>query len=165
MAKEQSVVASVEIEAPQEAVWEVACDTARYAEWVESTIEVVRTDGPARLGATYDELTRISGPWKAATHWRVTEFDPPRRQVHDGEGVATAQGMAVVIELTSAGENTHLTLTIRYAPRFGPIGAIIDAAVRGSLRRAQQRSAEAFAALVARESSTGSQAPEAQQTP
>jgi carbon monoxide dehydrogenase subunit G len=164
MPKEQSVVASVEIKAPPEAVWEVACETGRYAEWVESTIEVVRTDGPARLGATYDELTRISGPWKASTHWRVTEFDPPRRQVHVGEGVATARGMAVVIELTVTGEDTRLTLSIRYTPRFGPIGVLIDSAVRGSLRRAQERSAEAFAALVAHESSAGSLAPEAKQT-
>lgn len=153
MPKEKSVVASVDVHAPPEQVWEIACDTSRYAEWVESTLQVTRTDGPARLGATYDERTRISGPWKASTHWRVTEFDAPRRQVHAGEGVATAKDMAVIIELAPSGPNTHLTLTIRYTPRYGVIGAVIDRGIAGKLRRAQQRSANTFAALVVRDHS------------
>lgn len=132
-------------------MWEVACDTSRYAEWVESTLQVTRTDGPARLGATYDERTRISGPWKALTHWQVTEFDAPRRQVHAGEGVATAKGMAVIIEVEPSGSNTQFTLTIRYTPRFGMIGALIDRAIAGKLERAQHRSADAFSALIIRE--------------
>jgi hypothetical protein len=41
-----------------------------------------------------------------------------------------------------------------YTPRFGPIGALIDRAVRGSITRSQQRSAKAFAALVDRENSS-----------
>jgi len=41
-----------------------------------------------------------------------------------------------------------------YTPRFGPVGALIDRAVRGSITRSQQRSARAFAALVARENSS-----------
>lgn len=153
MPSEQSVVVSADVPAPPEQVWAIACDTSRYAEWVESTLQVTSTDGPARLGATYDERTRISGPWKASTHWRVTEFDAPHRQVHAGEGVATAKDMAVIIELAPSGPNTHFTLTIRYTPRFGFIGAVIDRAIAGKLRRAQQRSANAFAALVAREHS------------
>lgn len=154
MPSEQSVVVSADVQAPPEQVWEIACDTSRYAEWVESTLQVTRTDGPARLGATYDEQTRISGPWKASTHWRVTEFDAPHRQVHAGEGVATAKDMAVIIELAPSGPNTLFTLTIRYTPRFGVIGAALDRAIAGTLRRAQQRSADAFAALVAQELST-----------
>lgn len=47
-----------------------------------------------------------------------------------------------------------VTLTVRYTPRFGPIGALIDRAVRGSITRSQRRSARAFAALVAHENPT-----------
>jgi hypothetical protein len=71
--------------------------------------------------------------------------------VHEGEGVVTAQGMAVIIELTPTGSSTHMTLTLRYTPRFGAIGTVINLGVEGSLRRAQQRSANAFANLVVRE--------------
>lgn len=154
MPSAQCIVASADVKAPAEQVWAIACDTSRYAEWVESTLQVTRTDGPARLGATYDERTRISGPWTASTHWRVTEFDAPHRQVHAGEGVATARDMAVIIELAPSGQDTHFTLTIRYTPRFGVFGAVIDRAIAGKLKRAQQRSANAFAALVARKQST-----------
>jgi len=154
VAKQSSIPASTIIRATPERVWELACDTSRYAEWVENTLRVTHTDGPARLGATMEEITRIAGPWKSVTRWRVTEFDPPRRQVQEGEGVATATGMAVVIELAPAGENTDFTLTVRYTPRFGPIGALIDRAIRGSIARSQQRSVEAFAAMVAAEQSS-----------
>jgi carbon monoxide dehydrogenase subunit G len=151
MAIEQSVIASMEIQAPPERVWEIVSDTRRYAEWVENTVQVVRTDGPARLGSTYDEITRLAGPWKTSTQWRITEFVPTRRQVHEGEGVVTARRMAVIIELEPTGENTRLTLTIRTTPRFGAIGAAIGRAMNGTLTRAQQRSIHALAALVARE--------------
>ena len=115
---------------------------------------MIRIDGPARPGATLEELTRIAGPWKSVTRWRVTQFDPPRFQVQEGEGVAAAKNMAVIIELCPAGADTSFTLTLRYTPRFGPIGALIDRAVRGSITRSQQRSAQAFATLVADEYSS-----------
>jgi uncharacterized protein YndB with AHSA1/START domain len=151
MAKETSIAASAIIPAPPERVWEMACDSSRYPEWVENTLRMIHTDGPTRPGATMEELTRIAGPWKSVTRWRVTQFDPPWRQVQAGEGVTTATGMAVIIELSPAGEGTNFTLTVRYTPRFGPLGALIDRAVRGSIARSQQRSAAAFAALVTRE--------------
>jgi uncharacterized protein YndB with AHSA1/START domain len=151
MAKQLSIVASAIIQAPPPRVWEVACDTSRYAEWVENTLRVTHTDGPARMGATMEEVTRIVGPWRSVTRWRVTEFDPPHRQVHEGDGVATAREMAVVIELVPTGESTSFTLTLRYTPRFGPIGALLDRVIRGSIARSQQRSVEAFAGLVAGE--------------
>jgi len=43
--------------------------------------------------------------------------------------------MAVIIELSPAGQDTNFTLTLRYTPRFGPLGALIDRAVRGSITR------------------------------
>jgi uncharacterized protein YndB with AHSA1/START domain len=151
MPKQISITATAIIPAPPERVWEIACDSSRYPEWVENTLRMIHTDGPARPGATMEELTRIAGPWKAVTRWRVTQFDPPRRQVQAGEGVTTAKDMAVIIELSPAGEHTNFTLTVRYTPRFGPIGALLDRAIRGPITRSQRRSANAFAALVTRE--------------
>ena len=84
---ELRVVASASVSAPPERVWELISDTSRYADWVAGTDEVTRTDGPAREGSTYDEVNPILGPWKARSRWTVTEFDPPRRQVHRGEGL------------------------------------------------------------------------------
>lgn len=76
MANEHSISATVLVDAPIERVWELASDTSRYDEWVEATLEVLGTDGPARLGSSYEERTRVSGPWKATTSWRRHRFRP-----------------------------------------------------------------------------------------
>ena len=70
------------IPAPPDRVWELVSDSSRYHEWVEGTDAVTRTDGPTKPGSTYDEVNPILGPWKAKTHWTVTEYVAPRRQVH-----------------------------------------------------------------------------------
>jgi carbon monoxide dehydrogenase subunit G len=107
------VTASALLPAPPERVWELVCDTTRYAEWVEGTQEVTRTDGPARQGSTYDEVNPILGPWRARTRWTVVELDPPRRQVHRSADVPTARRFDVVMELEPEGEGTRFTLTLR----------------------------------------------------
>ena len=53
MASERTISSSATVGAPQKEVWEFLCDTQRYAEWVDGTLKVTRTDGPAQLGTTY----------------------------------------------------------------------------------------------------------------
>ena len=67
MARQTSIVASAIIPASPERVWEIACDTSRYPEWVENTLRMIRPDGPTRADTTYEELSRIAGPWKSVT--------------------------------------------------------------------------------------------------
>jgi uncharacterized protein YndB with AHSA1/START domain len=112
MARQTSIIASAVIPASPERVWQIAGDTSRYPEWVEGTLRMIHTNGPTRVGATYEELTRIAGPCKSVTRWRVTEWDPPRRQVHQGEGISTSKDTAVIIELSPAGQDTNFTLTV-----------------------------------------------------
>jgi len=151
MVKETAVVASAVVSAPMSEVWVAVGDTARYPEWVENTLRVIRRDGPAESGSTMEELTRIAGPWKAVTRWRVTEFDPPTHQVHLGDGVAMARNMRLEIDLTPVGDSgTRVSLTVRYTPKFGPMGALINLAIRRSIARSQQRSIDAFASMVGR---------------
>jgi uncharacterized protein YndB with AHSA1/START domain len=85
MASEHTYTSSVTVAAPVERVWELMCDTSRYAEWGALTLEIPRTDGPARMDSTYDERVPFVGPWKAVLHWRVSEFEPPRRLVQTGQ--------------------------------------------------------------------------------
>ena len=69
-----SVSATASVSAPPDRVWELVCDTSRYAEWVAGTDAVTRTDGPAREGTTYDEVNPILGPWKARTRWTKAQY-------------------------------------------------------------------------------------------
>lgn len=145
------VTASGPVAAPAAAVWELLSDTSRYAEWVEGTDEVTRTDGPAREGSTYDEINPIVGPWKGRSHWTVTVFDAPHRQVHRGEGIApTVKWLEVGMEVTPVGDAAcEVTLTLTGESALGPLGALMLTALKGQVERDNRRTVENLAGLIA----------------
>ena len=147
------VRASGPVAAPALVVWEFLCDTSRYADWVEGTDEVTRTDGPAREGSTYDEINPIVGPWRGRSHWTVTAFDAPRRQVHRGEGIApTVKWMEIEMTVTPVGDGaSEVTLTLTGESALGPFGGLMLTALKGQVDRDNRRSVESLAALVVSE--------------
>lgn len=147
--------ATVPVAAPPDRVWGLLCDTSRYAEWVEDTDEVTRTDGPARLFSTYDELNPIVGPIRGRSHWVVTEFDPPRHQVHRDERLVTFKWLEVVMLVTPVGEASEFTNVLRGETAMGPLGPVVWKALEGSLNKSHLRTGQNFAALVEREAGAG----------
>jgi carbon monoxide dehydrogenase subunit G len=145
------VTGYVVVPAPPERVWELVSDTSRYAEWVEGTESVTRTDGPATRGSTYDEINPILGPWKAKSRWVVTEFEPPRRQIHRGTGLPLSAEFEVDFELTPEGDSTGFRQTLRAKPALGPVGGVFARLMQGQVARDNQKSVENLAALAARE--------------
>jgi carbon monoxide dehydrogenase subunit G len=145
------VSASGIVPAPPERVWELLCDTSRYAEWVDGTEAVTRTDGPARPGSTYDEVNPVLGPWKAKSRWTVTELDAPRRQVHSGTGLPLTNEFLVIFELAPEGDATGFSLTLRATPGMGPVGGAFSALMKGQIDRDNRKSVENFVALATRE--------------
>jgi carbon monoxide dehydrogenase subunit G len=145
------VTASAVVPAPQERVFELLCDTARYPEWVTGTNAVTRTDGPAREGSTYDEVNPILGPWKASTKWRVVEHDPPRRSVHSTGDIPLSSHFEVVMEVAPEAGASEVTMTLRGEPALGPIGAVFARLMQGQVDRDNRRTVEAFAELATRE--------------
>ena len=144
------VSASGPVVAPASEVWELLCDTSRYAEWVAGTDEVTRTDGPAREGSTYDEINPIAGPWKGRSRWTVTTFDAPHRQVHRGEGIApTVKWMEIEMAVTPVGDDAcEVVLTLTGESALGPLGSLMSTAFKGQLDRDNRKSVENLAALV-----------------
>jgi carbon monoxide dehydrogenase subunit G len=145
------VTASAVVAAPPEQVWELLSDSSRYAEWVEGTDAVTRSDGPTRPGATYDEVNPILGPWKAKTHWTVTEHEPPRRQVHTGTGIPLSSEFQVTMEVVPQEGASEVRMSLRGKPAMGPVGAAFAALMKGQVDRENRKSVENFAALAARE--------------
>ena len=145
------VTASAVVPAPAERVFELLSDTARYPEWVTGTDAVTRTDGPAQEGSTYDEVNPILGPWKASTHWRVVEHQPPRRSRHTTGDIPLSSHFEVVMEVASEQDVSEVTMTLRGEPSLGPIGALFARFMQGQVDRDNRRSVEAFAELAARE--------------
>lgn len=159
---ELSVSASASVSAPPERVWELLCDTSRYAEWVAGTDEVTRTDGPARRGSTYDEVNPILGPWKAKSRWTVTEFEEPRRQVHRGEGLPLSSSFEVVMEVAPVADTaSEVTVSLRATSSGGPVGSAFARLMQGQVDRDNRKTVQRFAELAARELSAARGAPAA----
>ena len=141
------VTASTRIAATPERVWELVCDTSRYAEWVAATAAISRTDGPASKGSTYDEVNPIVGPWRANTRWTVIEFDPPHRQVHRSEDVPFAGEWLVITEIAPSGDGSEVTSTLRARPALGVLGASILRLLKSQTRKDNERTVRKLAEL------------------
>lgn len=158
MAASRSVTATRVIAAPAEDLWRILDDTSRYAEWVPQTIEVTRNDGEAVVGATYDERNVVFGPIKGTSRWRVTERDPGRHSLHEGEGLPLVKNVSIEFTTQAAGESTEVTSTLRYEPTLGPVGALIDRLAHGQTQGAQEKALANLEQLVR----TSAAAPEGQ---
>jgi uncharacterized protein YndB with AHSA1/START domain len=141
------VTATALLAAPPERVWDLVSDTRHYAEWVEGTDAVTRTDGPAAPGSTYDEVNPILGPWKARTRWTVSEYDAPRRQVHTSSDLPLLRRMDIVMELEPQGDVTRFTLTLRGEPALGPLGAAFGRLMQPKVARDNRRTLAALQTL------------------
>lgn len=142
-----SVTASKVVPVPPEAVWELVSDTARYAEYIEGTDEVSRTDGPAANGVAYDEVNPILGPWKARTSWTVIEFDAPHRQVHRSSDLPLTSRMDVIMEVAPEADGSRVTFTLEGDTSLGPVGALFGKLMRPQIEKDNRKSLDSFAEL------------------
>ena len=148
------LTSSVVVDAPLDATWDLVSDTSRYAEWVEATLAVTRSDGMAHEGSTYAERNKFIGPFKVSSSWRVTEFDPPRRQVHAAERWPLVKGLRIAWECEPADAGTRLTHWVEYTPGLGPLGNVLDAAMRGQIQSDLDGTTQNLKALAERELKT-----------
>jgi len=65
----------------------------------------------------------------------VLSADPPRHTVHAGSGIPLARDLQLECTLTPDRQGTHYRHVISYEPALGPLGRLVDVAVRPSLRR------------------------------
>ncbi len=140
MASEHRVTAATSVPAPLERVWSFVRDMSRYADWVESTIHVVRADDEIALGASYEERTRLTGLWTATTRWTVTEFQPMRRVTFIAEGAPVVRSLELELTLEATDEGTEVASTYSYYMRYGLFGALLELVVRGNVVNDQRRS-------------------------
>jgi uncharacterized protein YndB with AHSA1/START domain len=146
------ITASAVTTAPPAKLWELLCDASRNPEWVAATAAVPRTDGPARLGSTYDEINPIVGPWRAKTRWTVIEFDPPRRQVHRSEDVPFASESLVILDVAPSGDGSQVRVTLRQQSKFGVLGSSVLGLLKSQMSKDNERSVRKLAEIAAQES-------------
>jgi carbon monoxide dehydrogenase subunit G len=111
-----SVVASIDIASPPEAIWALLCDPHRYPELADPTERMLEVpDGDMGVGYVYKEYGGVP-PFKGESEWRVTEFDPMRRQVHVGDDGSMT--LDLEIEIASSSDGSRLTQSLELKPRW-----------------------------------------------
>ena len=145
------VAASATIATTPERLWQLISDTTRYAEWVEGTETVARTDGPAVPTSTYVEVNPILGPWKTTATWTVVESQPPHRQVHSSHDIPLSNEFLVIMEIAAQGDASRLTHTLRATSSYGPLGAAFFGLLRRRTRRNNEHSVRNLSEIATRE--------------
>ena len=103
--------ASIRIDAPPQAVWDLYADVERSVEWVPFAEEILFVSGPAGLGQVYRERTRLGGISDIA-EWTVIEWDPPRRQVQRSVGKGMDSRLAIAVEPSGDGSIVHQEVSL-----------------------------------------------------
>ncbi len=147
MAREHRVTVATDVDAPIEVVWDLLCRFSGYADWLESTIEVLSFDDEAEVGAGFEERSRISGLWTATIRWTLTEVAPESRMEFRGEGVRVIEGLGFAVDVADRGEAVEVQLTLWYTPRYGPLGSALDVLTRSNVTNDQRRSVSTLATL------------------
>ena len=110
------VTASIDIEAPPEDIWALMCDPNQYPELADPTDRMLSVpDEEFGVGYVYTEYGGIP-PFKGESTWRVTEFEPMRRQIHVGDDGSMTFDLS--IELDPIDTGTHLTQKLKLTPRW-----------------------------------------------
>ena len=139
---------SVDIGASPEVVWDFVSNLRRIPEWIEDTLAMLTVEPePAQQGTVYRERSRIVGPLSQVTTWKISEFDAPRFQKHDGQ-VPMMASTSVSFGLEPSPAGTKFTLVFEYTPG-NPLSSLSDRLfVRKNLESGFQRSLENLKRLV-----------------
>lgn len=119
------VIASTDIAAPPDVIWGLLCDPLRYPELADPTDRMLQVpDEEMGVGYVYREYGGIE-PFKGESTWRVTVFEPKRRQVHVGDDGSMTMDLTIELDPTETG--TRLTQRLTLTPRWylRPLNAIL----------------------------------------
>ena len=126
---------TVLIEASPEEIWDITNEVDRWPEWVTFTNRVTYVSGgPFGEGTVYREK---GGPFNTESEWRITEFDPPRRQIHRGNLGIVQPVLTLELDPADGYTRAHQTVDYELFPQLGPLGWLLE---RLFVHRLMQRS-------------------------
>ncbi|MFV6025837.1 SRPBCC family protein [Streptomyces sp. NPDC056264] len=71
---------------PVAAVWEVASNPRRNAEWVNNVQSVTQAASTLEVGQSFEERSIVVGPWTVITRWTLLSSDFHRERTYTGKG-------------------------------------------------------------------------------
>lgn len=126
------VVATIQIDAAPQAVWDMVMDPARTLEWVTIARKVERVDdGPLREGFRMDQTLCLRGV-KFKVKWSLEELDEPWVAKWEGRGPARSTAR-IENRLSERDGGTHFDYRNEFKAPMGPLGAVASRAVVGGI--------------------------------
>ena len=126
------VVASIDISAPQEEVWEYVMNADRIRQWVTIVQSIDYADpGPVRPGYRMDQTLCIRG-LSFKVRWTLKYLDAPNYARWEGKGPARSR--AVTEDRISTHEGvSRFDYHNEFRTPLGPIGAVASRAFVGGI--------------------------------
>jgi uncharacterized protein YndB with AHSA1/START domain len=128
---------SIDIDAPPEKVFGELAHWGRLTQWSTITAD---HDGPERctgVGEEFDQHLRLAGI-NVQTHWRVTEYEPPRMLAYEATGPGDSW-LRMRQEVVAVDAGSRVQLQVDYELPAGVLGEAVD---RMYVERRNQREAE-----------------------
>lgn len=125
-------MATIEIAASPESVWDVVMDPERLEDWVTIHRGLRKvSDVPLGPDSTLEQTMCVRGA-NFKVRWTVVEWDPPHRAVWEGRGPARSKASITdVLEPRDGG--THFSYRNEFKPPLGPLGSAASRALMGGV--------------------------------
>ncbi|MFE6068620.1 SRPBCC family protein [Streptomyces sp. NPDC056525] len=99
---------------PVAAVWDVASNPRRNAEWVNNVQRVTRADSILEVGQSFEERSVVVGPWTVITRWTLLSSDFHHERTYTGQGFPGVGEVRPFLRFqpvidSSGRENTYVT--------------------------------------------------------
>jgi len=126
------VIASIDIDAPVQDVWDHIMDPAKMRSWVSIVDRIERVDpGPIRPGFRMSQTLCLRGV-RFKVHWTLEELDAPRFARWEGKGPARSTAVTEN-RLTERDGRTHFDYRNEFRTPFGPLGAAASKVIVGGI--------------------------------
>jgi len=129
----------IEIEAPPQAVWDLAMDPDRLGEWVSAHSSAEGpADGELDEGDSFKQVLCLGGQ-PVRVNWTLTRSDPPELAEWDADGPKGA-GAKVRYRFAQANGGTRFTYENDFDLPKGPVKLIAGKVAGAPARRAARKS-------------------------
>ncbi len=126
------VIASIDIAAPMQDVWEHIMDPALMQGWVTIVDRIDRVDpGPLRPGFQMSQTLCLRGV-RFKVHWTLEELRAPRYARWEGSGPARSTAVTEN-RLSERDGRTHFDYRNEFRTPFGPLGAAASRVIVGGI--------------------------------
>jgi uncharacterized membrane protein len=126
------VIASIDIDAPVQDVWDYVMDPAHLGDWVTIVDAVANVDrGPLRRGFAMDQTLHLRGV-RFKVRWKLDVIDAPHHARWKGKGPARSRAVTEH-RLSTRNGLTHFDYRNEFRTPFGPLGAAASKVIVGGI--------------------------------